>query len=110
MSMVEYAESELRRAGMFDEDADYGGELGSCILETIKTFSKYGHSGGSAMISVEILNRLLRWRPLTPITSDPEEWTDRTEMSGRPMWQSKRRPDAFSEDGGQTWYYLDGDE
>lgn len=101
--LVTYAREELQRAGLFDEDADYGGALGERILATVRAFSG-GHSGGSAMIAITALERILRWQPLTPLTSDPSEWTDVTEMTGYPLWQSKRKPSAFSHDGGESWY------
>lgn len=102
MSLVEHAEKELRIAGLFDEDSDYGSDLGSSILGVVKSFSEYGHSGGSAMTSIAILEKLLRFEPLTPLTSDPSEWM---EVSTN-IWQSRRNSEAFSHDGGKTYYLL----
>ncbi len=104
--LVEHAEYELRKAGLYDKDSDYGGELAPCILEVVRKFSEYGHSGGSAGISIEILNKLLRFQVLSPITSDPSEWFE----AAPSVWQSNRDPATFSEDGGKTWYNLDDPE
>ncbi len=105
--LVAYARDELQRAGMFDTDADYGGALAGSILRVVEVFAGEEHSGASAAISLAVLGKLLRFEPLTPITSDPAEWNDVSEASGRPMWQSRRKYSCFSTDGGQTWYDID---
>ena len=99
-NLVLHAERELKLAGMFDKDADYDGELAPAILEVVKTFSKYGHSGMSASIAISVLEKLLRFQTLTPITSNSDEWME----VGTSMWQNKRNPAIFSKDGGKTWY------
>jgi hypothetical protein len=107
MTLVDYAESELKRAGLFDKDSDYNGMLGEAALEIIKVFSMQGHSGFSASIVTQLVEKLLRYEPLTPLTYEPDEWTDVSEMSGSPMWQNNRKPTTFSRDGGKTHYDLD---
>lgn len=107
MNMVEYAANELRRAGLFDEDSDYDGMLGDAVLEIVKVFSKQGHSGMSAAMVTAILEKLLRYEPLTPLTSDPDEWMNVSDIAGAECWQSTRDPSVFSRDGGKTWYSID---
>jgi len=102
-NLVSHAEKELMLAGMFDKDADYNGALAPQILKVVKVFSKSGHSGASAAITIGILEKLLRFQTLTPITSNPDEWME----VGKSMWQSKRNPAIFSKDGGKTWYDID---
>lgn len=104
MSLVEHAIRELELSGQTVEDPAYAATL----VATVAAFASYGHSGGSAGVAVEQLGRLLRFEPLTPITADPAEWIDRSKMSGRPMWQNLRDSRAMSEDGGQTWWYVEG--
>jgi len=102
-----HAKRELELAGMFDKDADYNGELAPTILEVVDKFSSYGHSGGSAMISIQILEKLLRWENLTPLTDNPDEWMDISDMQGgKPGWQNRRNSTCFSEDGGKTYYNI----
>lgn len=104
MSLVEHAKRELELSGQWAEDPGYS----QSIISAIASFASYGHSGGSAEVAIDQLNALLRFRTLSPLTTDPEEWQDRTEESGGvPMWQNMRDPAAFSNDGGQTWYYVD---
>lgn len=102
--LTEHAEREMRLAGLYDEDADYGATIPDAVMELVRTFEGKGHSGGSAMMTLAVLDRVLKYQILSPITDDPADWTDVTEAAGRPMWQSTRDPAVFSEDGGATWY------
>ncbi len=43
------------------------------------------------------------FEPLTPLTSNLNEWMNRTEEAGGPLWQSKRCPSVFSRAAGATW-------
>lgn len=105
---VEHAKDELERAGLFDKDSDYGGMLAKAVMAIMKVFSKQGHSGFSAGMCRELFHKLSNFETLTPITNDPDEWQDISEMcSGKPMWQNKRDPRMFSEDGGKTWYNVE---
>ena len=109
-NLVRHAEREMRLAGLFDEDADYGGMIAPHVLELIKLFASEGHSGASAGLTRELFHRLSNFKILSPITSDPEEWMEVSEASGgNPMWQSKRQPSVFSTDGGKTYYDIDED-
>lgn len=74
MSLVEYAESELRRVGLFDKDSDYDGMLGKAALEIVKVFADQGHSGFSAAMTTGLVEKLMRFEPLSPLTGDEDEW------------------------------------
>ncbi len=108
--LLAFAKDELRRAGLYDQDSDYNGMVGDAVEKLVEVFAGQGHSGMSAEITLAAFDRVARWKPLTPITSDPSEWNDVSEYSGEPMWQSRRSPSTFSKDGGQTWYDLDASE
>jgi hypothetical protein len=103
VSLVEHAIYELTALGQFEEDPAFSQSL----VAAIAAFASYGHSGGSAFAAIEMLHELLQFHALTPLTDNPEEWVDVTEMSGSPMWQNRRQSDAFSYDGGKTYYTLD---
>ena len=108
MSLVTHAEFELKKAGFFDKDSDYDGMLGPAVLELVKAHSKQGHSGYSHSITLELFNKVVNYKTLTPITSDADEWVDVAHYgSGKALWQNKRQGSCFSEDGGKTWYDLD---
>lgn len=103
MGLVEHARRELDLCGQTAEDPAYAASL----IAAVAAFASYGHSGGSAMCAVEQLHQLLRYRTLSPLTSDPDEWEDRSEISGTPLWQNVRDPAAMSRDAGRTWYFVD---
>lgn len=107
MSLVDHAEYELASAGLFNVDADYDGEIGLAVIALIRLLAAQRHSGHGAAMTIDLFTKLASFKPLTPLTSNPDEWIDRTEESGEPMWQSKRSPSVFSRDGGKTWYDLD---
>ncbi len=106
-NLVRHAEFELRRAGLFDKDSDYDGMLGEAVLELMYVFAAHGHSGYSAHRCAELFYNVARYRTLTPITSDPNEWGDVTPEMGKPMWQNKRDSRYFSDNGGETYHNID---
>ena len=74
--MLEEARLELQLAGWFDEDSDYGGEVGHAVMELMELFSKQGHSGYSAPLVAGLFKKLVDNQPLTGITGKDEEWRD----------------------------------
>jgi hypothetical protein len=77
-------------------------------LNVIQAFADMGHSGGSASVAIPTLNRLLQFGNLRPLTDDPGEWNHVAEaQAGQDdLWQSARNPEAFSNDGGETYWLL----
>lgn len=103
-----HARTELEKAGLFDEDSDYNGMLGDAVMKLMDAFSGQGHSGFSAMLTLDLFNRVAKYEALTELTDDPDEWNDISEyQGGHPSWQSTRNPSAFSTDGGKYYYNLD---
>lgn len=108
MSLTEHAKDELTRAGLFNQDSDYDGMLGTAVLELIEKFAAQGHSGYSAHLTIDLFQRLAKFQTLTPITSDPSEWMCVSEyFEGKSIHQNRRNPAVFSNDGGKTWYNID---
>lgn len=103
MSLLEHAERELKEVGLFDKNSDYDGMLGEAVLELIRVFANQGHSGMSARMTLDIFNKLVRFKTLTLITSNPDEW----EKISADIWQLKKQNSVFSKDGGKTWYDID---
>ena len=108
-NLVDHARYELDMVGLFDEDADYDGMLADSVMDLMKTFAGQGHSGASAGITRDLFHRLSNFETLSSITNNPEEWMhiadERT--NGKEIWQSKRNPALFSNDGGKTHYHVD---
>lgn len=99
-NLLAHAEREMRRAHVEDD-------VQPSLLQSIAAFRSYGHSGGSASVVIPMINDLLNFRALTPLTDDPAEWIDHTDISaGDPTFQNMRDSEAFSKDGGKTYYVL----
>lgn len=108
--LVQHANHEMYLAGLYDTDADYNGAIPGAVQRVVQVFAADEHSGGSAAMVLAILDKVLRFEPLTPLTSDPEEWRNVSETAGYPFWQNKRDTRMFSEDGGKTWYNVEEKE
>lgn len=112
-NLEKHAEYELKRAGLFDEDSDYGGMLGHSTMKLIKYFAEEGHSGMSASMQIALFRKLAAFKPLTPLTNNPDEWMEVSEYAGpeqKGLWQNKRSSDCFSTDGGKTYYSVDDEK
>ena len=68
-----------------------------------RVFSLEGHSGGSASIVIPWIERALSWEPIAPLTGEADEWEDRTEISGYPLWQNKRCSRVFKDAEGACY-------
>jgi len=102
-NLVKHARHELKLIG---EDFD----ATEWYIRVIKEYSRFGHSGGSAWATLQVLEELLRFRPLTELTDDPEEWFFHGPefWNGKTgVWQNKRDGRMFSEDGGKTYTCVD---
>lgn len=75
------------------------------ICNVIQAFADMGHSGGSASIVIPMINDLLQYKNLYPLTDDPAEWNE----VGQNMWQNSRNSEAFSTDGGKNYYLISED-
>lgn len=108
-NLMKHAEREMRLAGLYDADADYGGLIPEAVMALVKAHSEQGHSGGSHALTLQIFNRVANFKTLTPIGPDPQEWNRLPEnISGpEPTWQNNRQSSVFSLDGGKTWYDID---
>jgi len=111
-NLIDHAEFELRRAGLFDKDSDYHGMIGESVMTLVRALAGKGHSGHSADMTLAIFNEVANYKALTPITSNPSEWNDVSAMSGPsgPNWQNKRQSSCFSDDGGKTYYDICADD
>ena len=101
-NLVKHAKYELSLISEDPEFIEY-------YLKMIRLFSDMGHSGGSASVFIPTLSALLQFKNLTPLTSNPDEWQHLTyEVWPDPqaIWQNLRNGEAFSKDGGKTYYIL----
>ncbi|MGW8679677.1 hypothetical protein ACWGNN_01165 [Streptomyces sp. NPDC055817] len=99
--LVDHARRELALIGEDDW-------LTNGLCRVVAAFAEMGHSGFSAEHSTAVLEKLLRFQALSPLTDDPAEWMDRAqEMGGEPFWQNIRDSRAMSRDGGKTYTLVD---
>lgn len=94
-NLLKHAEYELKKAGLFDKDSDYEGNLGPACMEIMRVFSEQGHSGMSASLVTSLVQKLMRFEPLSPLTGTEEEWV---EVSAG-IKQNRRCSHVFMENG-----------
>jgi hypothetical protein len=87
----DYAEQELKAAGLFDEDGLYDGMIGKAVMELIDVFAAQGHSGMSAEITRDAFDKVASYKPLAPLSGEDDEWNEVVEG----VWQNKRCSTVF---------------
>jgi hypothetical protein len=108
-NLVEHARREL---SLVENGPDGDREFADSLLRAVEGFDTYdGHSGGSHAVAVEWLSRLLRFENIAPLTDSPDEWMHVAgdvwgDPAGEGVWQNRRCSEAFSNDGGKTYYLL----
>lgn len=101
-NLVRHARQEL---ALINEDPDFE----RSIIKAVQGFASYGHSGGSASVAIPMLMALLQQHNLSPLTNNPKEWQHHNEKiwpEPGGVWQNRRNGEAFSKDGGKTYYLL----
>ncbi len=103
-----YAVEEMKKIGFqFDGDGypienveenfDVNTEMALCVLEILDVFAKQGHSGMSASYCLGILEKVMKFEPITPLTGDDSEWTLVSEDNNRPIYQNRRCSHVFKD-------------
>jgi len=100
MGLESFAELELRKVGLYDEDSDYGGMLAEAVIELVRAFAAQGHSGFSAAQTIKIFSKVADYEPLGPLTGDDDEWNEISERRGGKCWQNKRCSHVFKDETG----------
>lgn len=116
-----FAENELNiiLSKCEDEEAiEMQRHINNDIMQMVQVFADQGHSGFSANYAINLLQKLLRYEPITPLTGADEEWT-KLDYNDDTTYQNKRCPrifknadgkaydvegKIFSDDGGKSWY------
>lgn len=79
------------------------------ILRIVELFYQLDDNAVNKFFLAENVSRLLKHKNLTAITDDPEEWFhhDTTHLGWEAgFWQNTRNSEAYSHDGGKTYYLL----
>jgi hypothetical protein len=132
-NLVRFARNELDRLLKDGEDVDEeSNEMQKCInediLEVVRVFSRQNHSGFSAGYALNMLKRLLDFKPIQPLTGEDDEWNEcgwTVEEGKKRVFQNRRCSSVFktvdietgeteatyndryviSDNGGITWFY-----
>lgn len=102
MSLLDYAKRELEQISK-DEDGMQE-MMNKDILEIVEKFSEQGHSGFSASYALSVLERILRFKPISPLTGEDDEWN---ECSRDGVFQNNRCSSVFKQKDG-TFEDIDG--
>lgn len=120
MNSVEWAKKELDRLVKDNDEMQIA--MNNNILQIVEVFAGQGHSGFSAAYALNIIKRLLDWKPITPLTGEDDEWGEVPEWDKERNLQQNKRCTAvfrenfdnstayylygkvFSDDGGKTWW------
>lgn len=95
MNILEWAKNEVALADQRDgttastdnEDTmdDYVSGCYASALKALSALAEDGHSGMSIGVTMSVLNRLVAWKPLTPITED-DFVEDESDIHENPEW------------------------
>lgn len=87
-----------------EDDFDINAEMCMCVLELMEVFAKQGHSGASAGYCISIVEKLMRYEPLSPLTGEDHEWNDTSDY-GVPStsWQNNRCSNVFKDETGRAY-------
>lgn len=94
-------------------------KMNDCVIEVMEVIEKQGHSGTTVSYLSHVLDRVIKRKPLTPLTGEDSEWQD-TGFNDE-QEQNRRCPTVFryykdnktaydihgkvfSDDGGKVWY------
>lgn len=88
-----YAIDELTRIGMYGSGDEMNDAMCEHILKMVNVFDEEGHSGFSANYAINILQKLLRLEPLSPLTGEDDEWCEVSDN----LYQNKRLSRVFKE-------------
>lgn len=98
-SFIKHAKQEFEYAGWNKIDDETGQEMQNLImenlLEILEVISKQGHSGFSIGYLKDCLNKLIDFKPLTPLQGTDDEWNNK--ISQGHIYQNNRCPSIFKD-------------
>ena len=74
-NLVEYAKTELEMAFPDKTDSMQAHAIRN-VLELLEVFSNQGHSGMSGSYVLGLFERLVRFKPISPLTGEEDEWDE----------------------------------
>src|SRR4051812_17935146 len=101
MGLLSHAEHELSLLSNGEPD-EMQEAMNKHILGIVKLFAEEGHSGFSASYAIGILEKLLRFEPLRPLTGEDSEWCE-LEYGPEMAAQNKRCSHVFKRADGTAY-------
>ena len=94
-NLLDHARKELAISGIGNTNSqdEYNLLIHDAVIEIIHLFSKQGHSGMSAGIVTSIVEKLMKFQPLSPLTGEDSEWNH----IGKNLYQNNRCSHVFKE-------------
>jgi len=89
-ALLSHADRELVALG----SDEMGKAMAADIRELVAVFCTQGHSGFSASYAVSVLEKVMRFQPIAPLTGEDSEWSEFTEG----QFQNKRCGHVFKGD------------
>ncbi|MCK9470138.1 MAG: hypothetical protein M0Q88_00100 [Bacilli bacterium] len=123
--MEKWARRELELLEVGCEDKDelmMQKSITNNVMNIVKEFCNEGHSGFSASYTLNLIKRLLAYKPIKPLTGEDDEWSEVKEWDKERKLQQNKRCSAvfrenfdnstahyndgkvFSNNGGRSWY------
>lgn len=81
---------------------DFANMMDAHIVGMVQLFDDEGHSGFSASYAVGILEKILRFEPVTPLTGEDDEWTA-LDYEDDMVAQNKRCSHVFKRSDGTAY-------
>ena len=107
-NILQHAMDELDRIGMTEDSPDeMNVAMRKHILHMMQEFANEGHSGFSASYAINILTKLMDFKPLSPLTGEDSEWRNVSDYGPEPHYQNIRRSSVFKDADGSC-YDIDG--
>lgn len=101
-NLLAHAKHELSLLRGGDEPDEMQDAIEAHILKMVELFADEGHTGMSAGYAIQILEKVLRYEPITPLTGADDEWTD-LEYAPDMKYQNKRCGHVFKGADGRAY-------
>ena len=113
MNLFDFALNELKLVEEKCETEDslkMQQEVTRSVLRVVRAFQKAGYSGSTAKYAIHIIERVLRFKPITRLTGADDEWTDMSNYTNNEILdQNIRCPAVFRKNHDNTTaYYIEG--
>lgn len=98
MNLVNFAREELKRLNMSeDSECEMDRMMYKSVIEVIETVAKQRHSGMSIYILLNLVEQLLQFKALTPLTGEDNEWRYIETQNGEDIYQNMRCFSVFKQ-------------